>query len=437
MVNKGDIYGKDNGKRRPLFGVAFWVAFVIYNLAVHCLFLLLWAPALFFRNFRYRFFSRLGFGLPRLDGCIIVHAASAGETLAARKFVALLRERFPGVPVVVTTVTTTGAKAVEKVNADYNLGLPYDLLPPVCLALRRLNPVILILIESDYWPNLLFAALRRGVPVAVVNGWLTEKAASRYRVAGWLFRPLLAGIAAFAVSDEEYVPRFESLGVGGDSVEVTGNIKYDNLVMEPNPGLVSEAHSRLGINDRLDLLIAGSTHDGEEELITRAYLAARDVRPSLKLLIAPRYPERAAGVADLLSRFDILAATYSSGATCDALVLDTMGDLACLYAAGAVAVVGGSFVPRGGQNVVEPAYAGCAVLYGPNMFHFPYEVRLLDGDGGTAVADGDELTRVLSRFYRKPDTLEAEMSKARAVTAGLIGGSARAMDFVMKRWGIE
>lgn len=374
--------------------------------------------------------------MPRLEKCIIVHAASAGEMLASRKFVALLRERFPGVPVVVTTVTTTGAKAAEHVGADYDLGLPYDLVPAVYLALRRLNPVALILVECDYWPNLIYMAARRGVPVAVINGRMTEKAAGWYRAVGWLFKPLLASIAAYAISDEEYVSRFRSLGVDGAAVEVTGNIKYDNLDLEPNPGLISEVHSRLGITDKLDLLIAGSTHEGEEGLVARAYLAARDVRPSLKLLVAPRYPERAAEVVSLLSEFGITAAVYSNGDTGDALVLDTMGDLARLYAAAAVAVVGGSFVRRGGQNVVEPAYAGCAVVYGRHTSHFPYEVRLLEGNGGTTVADGDELTRVLTRFYREPELLEAEMAKARAATAGLIGGSARAVDFVMERWGI-
>jgi 3-deoxy-D-manno-octulosonic-acid transferase len=435
LENKGDISAKKRHKP-PRRGLRFWTAFAFYNLAVHFLFSLLWAPALFFRDFRSRFVSRLGFGLPRPDRCIIVHAASAGETLASRKFVALLRERFSGVPVVVTTVTTTGAKAAEHVGADYNLGLPYDLVPPVYLMLKRLNPVALILVECDYWPNLIYMAVRRGVPVAVINGRMTEKAASWYLAGGWLFKPLLASIGAYAVSDEEYVSRLRSLGVDGAAVEVTGNIKYDNLDMEPNPGLISEVHSRLGINDKLDLLIAGSTHEGEEGLVARAYLAARDVRPSLKLLVAPRYPERAAEVVSLLSGFGITAAVYSNGGkSCDALVLDTMGDLARLYTAGAVAVVGGSFVPRGGQNVVEPAYAGCAVVYGPNMSNFPYEVRLLDGNGGTTVAGGDELTRLLTRFYREPGLLEAEMTKARAVTVGLIGGSARAVDFVLRRWG--
>jgi len=417
--------------------LTFWLAFIFYNLAVHFLFLLLWAPALFFRDFRSRFISRLGFGLPRIDRSIIVHAASAGETLASMKFIALLRERFPGVPVVVTTVTTTGAKAAERVGADYNLGLPYDLLPPVYFALRRLNPVALILVESDFWPNLIYVAVRRGIPIAVVNGRMTEKAASRYGAVGWLFKPLLASISAYAVSDEKYIPRFRALGIDAAAVEVTGNIKYDNLDVEPNPGLISEVHSRLGITDKLDLLIAGSTHEGEEGLIARAYLAARDVRPSLKLLIAPRYPERAEAVANLLSEFGIAAGFYSNGGkSCDALVLDTIGDLSHLYAAGAVAVVGGSFVTRGGQNIVEPAYAGCAVVYGPNTFHFPYEVRLLDGNGGTTVADGDELTRLLTQFYREPELLEAEMTKARAAAAGFIGGSARAVDFVMERWGM-
>jgi 3-deoxy-D-manno-octulosonic-acid transferase len=435
---KGDIDRENYNGVRRLRGFTFWAAFVFYNLATHVLFLLLWAPALLFPDFRNRFASRLGLGLPRLARCIIVHAASAGEALAARRFIALLKESFPNVPVVVTTVTTTGGKAAEKVGADYNLGLPYDLLPAVWLAFRRLKPTGLIIVEGDYWPNILFAAVRRGVPVAVVNGRLTENAVAAYKVGGWLFRPLFRSVGAYAVSDDKYVQRFISMGVERDVVRVTGNIKYDNTDGGQKPEMVSEVYKRLGITDRLDLLIAGSTHEGEEIIIAEAYLAARGVRPSLRLLVAPRYPKRVAEVVKVLSKIGIAAFIYSEGTTDgEALVLDTIGDLGRMYAAGAVAVVGGSFIRRGGQNIIEPAYAGCAVIYGPNMYHFPYETRLLEGNGGTTVNDGAELSETLTGLYREPELLEAEMTKARTVAADLMGGSARALDFVLERWGIN
>jgi 3-deoxy-D-manno-octulosonic-acid transferase len=430
LDNKGDIKTdcKDAGLRR--FGFTFWAAFVFYNLAIHALFLLLWVPALMFPDFRNRFTSRLGLGLPRLDRCIIVHAASAGETLAARRFIALLKEKLPDVPVVVTTVTTTGRTAAGKVGADYSLGLPYDLIPSVRLAFNRLKPIGLIIVEGDYWPNILFAAVRRGVPVAVINAW--------YTTAGWLLKPLFAKIVAYAVSEHEYVPRYVYLGIGNERIEVTGNIKYDNLDGEPKSEIVSAVRRLLGVSERLDLIIAGSTHDGEEEIIAKAYLAAREVRPTLKLLVAPRYPGRAAEAVKILSKTGIAAFVYSESTTGgDALVLDTMGDLGRVYAAGAVAIVGGSFVRRGGQSIVEPAYAGCAVVYGPNMNHFPYETRILDGRGGTTVTDGQELIETLSRLYREPERLEAEMTKARAAAAGLMGGSARALGFVLERWGMN
>jgi 3-deoxy-D-manno-octulosonic-acid transferase len=438
LDNKGDINSEENDGKRHRFGFTFRAAFVFYNLAIHILFFFLWAPALLFPDFRNRFPARLGFGLPRLDSCIIVHAASAGEALAARRFIALLKESFSDVPVVVTTVTTTGRKAAGKIGADYSLGLPYDLFPSVRLAFDRLNPIGLIIVEGDYWPNILFAAVRRGVPVAVVNGRLTENAAAWYRVAGWLFSSLFRNVDAYAVSDDEYAPRFVSMGVEPDVVKVTGNIKYDNLDGEPKPGLVSEVYKRLGVTDRLDLLIAGSTHEGEEKLIAEAYLAAREVKPSLRLLIAPRYPKRAAEIVKVLLKKGIGAGIYSGGGEAgDALVLDTVGDLGRIYSAGAVAVVGGSFVTRGGQNIMEPAYAGCAVVYGPNMDHFLYEVNLLDGNGGRTVTDGAELIETLTRLYLEPALLEAEMKKANTVAAGLAGGSARALDFVLERWGIN
>jgi 3-deoxy-D-manno-octulosonic-acid transferase len=438
LDNKGDMDDVKNEGRRRSFGFTFRAAFVFYNVAIHALFLLLWAPALLFPDFRNRFASRLGLGLPRLDRCIIVHAASAGETLAARQFIALLKERFPNVPVVVTTVTTTGRTAAGKVGADYSIGLPYDLLPSVRLAFDRLKPIGLIIVEGDFWPNVLFAAVRRGVPVAVVNGRMTGKAAAWYGAAGWLLKSLFAKIKAYAVSEQEHVPRYLSLGIEKERIEVTGNIKYDNLDGEPESEIISAVRRLLGITDRFDLIIAGSTHDGEEGIIAEAYLAARDVRPTLKLLVAPRYPGRATGVVKTLSKTGIAAFVYSDGrAGGDALVLDTMGDLGRVYAAGAVAIVGGSLVRRGGQSIVEPAYAGCAVLYGPNMYHFPYETRILEGRGGTTVGDGQELIETLTRLYREPELLETEMAKARTAAAGLMGGSARALEFVLERWGMN
>ena len=410
------------------FGARFRAAWLAYNVLVQALFALLWLPALAAREFRGRFGSRLGFRLPRPRGCIWLHAPSVGEALAIRAFVAELRAAYPGRAIVLTTFTAGGRHVAKHVRADHHLALPYDLYPSVVATIHALRPSLFLVVEGDYWPNLMYELLKRRVPIAVVNGRFTAKALRNYRRTAWLFRPLFRGLSAVCAAEVEYVARYEEMGVDRGRVVVTGNLKYDNHEVAALDDVVELVAAALGKPDRRDVLLAASTHAGEEELAAAAFLELRRANPRLKIYVAPRYPERAAGVAALLESRGIkttLRSFLPRPGTFDAVVLDTLGELGGLYPLGAAAVIGGSFVPRGGQNMMEAAYHGCVSVWGPHVENFPAEVKRLEGRGGVGVADAGELARVLRELYANADVMTVLGEEAAATAREMMGASRR------------
>ncbi|MGD8718927.1 MAG: 3-deoxy-D-manno-octulosonic acid transferase [Candidatus Zixiibacteriota bacterium] len=426
----GGSNGSDaESKAKARYGGRFWLALGLYNILLHTLFALFWLPALFLREFRGRFIKRLGLRLPRMKKSIWLHAPSVGEALAIRAFVEELRRLFPGREIVLTTFTSGGRQVAKRVAADHHLALPYDLYPSVALTLRAYDPALVLLVEGDYWPNLLYALERRGVPVGVVNGRFTARSQKGYRRMGWLFEPLFRRFAFVCSAEEEYVPRYRAMGVEADDVSVTGNLKYDNYdttTSDEALGLVSAA---LGRPEPGDVLVAASTHAGEEEIVADAYMALREANPRLKFFVAPRYPERAAEVETLLTRRGLRAVRRSElpagGGAVDAVVLDTLGELGGLYPVGAVAVIGGSFVPRGGQNMVEAAYHGCITLWGPHVENFPVETGRLAGRGGIRVEDGAGLLEALREIYANEEVRNVLGEEAAMVAREMMGASKR------------
>jgi 3-deoxy-D-manno-octulosonic-acid transferase len=422
------LSASEGKEAKARFGVRFWAAFILYNFLLHVSFALLWLPALAAREFRGRFWNRLGFRLPKLERSIWLHAPSVGEALAIRAFVAELRRVFPGRAIVLTTFTSGGRHVAKQVDADHHLALPYDLYPSVAATVRALDPALVLFVEGDYWPNLMFALARRGVPAAAVNGRLMPRSLQRYRRAKWIFGPLFQTLQLVCAAEEEYVPRYAAMGVERGRVVVTGNLKYDNYeaaVREDVVDLIAEA---LGRPRRQDVLTAASTHAGEEELVADAYLKLRAERAGLKLFLAPRYPERAPEVLKLLSLKGVAAARRSelpAASAVDAVVLDTLGELAGLYPLGAVAILGGSFVPRGGQNVMEAAYHGCITLWGPHVENFPVETARLAGRGGIGVRDAGELVEALREIYANEEVRNVLAEEAASTAREMMGASKR------------
>ena len=422
-------------RKNTRFGARFWLAFIFYNAVLHVAFALFWLPALAIREFRGRFLKRLGFRLPNLEHSIWLHAPSVGEALAIRAFVSELRRAFPGYAVVLTTFTSGGRQVAKQVDADHHLALPYDLYPSVAATVRALDPSFVLFVEGDYWPNLMFALARRGVPTAVVNGRFTARSMGRYAGARWLFGPLFEALGLVCAAEEEYVPRYETMGVDGADIIATGNLKYDNYEAEEREDLVALIAEALGRPSRRDVLIAASTHAGEEEIVADIYSELRRERPDLKLFLAPRYPERAAEVLTLLRTKGVAAAPRSrlpGPSPVDAVVLDTLGELGGLYPLGAVAVIGGSFVPRGGQNMMEAAYHGCVTLWGPHVENFPVETARLAGRGGIAVRDAGELHDALEDIYANEQVRNVLGEEAAATAREMMGASKRTINAVKR-----
>ncbi len=431
MKPADDTRARDGGEE--LRGGRFWFSLIAYNIILHGAFAALWLSALFSREFRGRLLSRLGFRLPKLARCIWLHAPSVGEALAIRAFVAELRRVFPEYPVVLTTFTSGGRHVAKQVAADHHLALPYDLYPSVVATVRALKPALFLFVEGDYWPNLMYHLARQHVPTAAVNGRLSAAALKRYRRVRWLYGPLFRTLKYVCAAEEEYVPRYVAAGVPRRRITVTGNLKYDNYGKAPRADVITLISAALGRPAPEDVLIAASTHGGEEEMLAEEYLSLRRRRPALRFFVAPRYPARAAAVVAMLERKGIAAALRSqlpANEELDAVVLDTLGELGGLYPLGAVAVIGGSFVPRGGQNMMEAAYHRCVPIWGPYVENFPVETAYLAARGGVTVADARELGRALAELYADADGRERRRNEAAAAAREMMGASARTVEAI-------
>ena len=375
--------------------------------------------------------ERLGGPPPALatgEPSIWIHAVSVGEVLVARGLVDALKARFPARRVIVSTTTATGnTLARQALAADGVFFNPLDLPWSVRRALAGLNPSLLVLVETEIWPNLIHEAHRRGTRVAVANGRLSPRSFPRYRRLRPLLARVLREVDLFLMQGEAHAERARALGAPPARVRVTGNIKYD--APAASGASSSGMKALLGEGADAPLWVAGSTMAGEEELVFRAFAEARAGAPLLRLLIAPRHPERAAEVATLAERAGHRVARRSalgpsSWRGGDVLVLDTMGELAHAYPSATVVFVGGSLVPTGGHNVLEPGLAGRAVIVGPHMENFQEIADELRAAGALVqIAQPAELGPTVSRLLRDP----SERGRLGARAKELIEGSRGAL----------
>jgi len=379
--------------------------------------------------------GRLGEGLPPEPRCWI-HAVSVGESAAAVPLVEGIRARWPELGIVVSTITPTGARIVGErlAGTATHRYFPIDLPGPVRRALDAARPRFFIAIETELWPNFLRALARRRIPAMIANGRISDRSFRRYRWVRGLMRRVLANVSVFAMQTEEDARRIIALGAPPSRVVVTGNLKSD-LVPEPagDDPVAWRERLRLGADARL--WIAGSTHRGEEVVVLDAFLRARTRCPDLALLLAPRHPERAGEVEELVRERGLTAARRSRLAD-DAppgavVILDTVGELAALYALAEVVFVGGSLVPIGGHNVLEPAMRGKPVLVGPHMSNFREGAELLQrSGGGLVVKDGPELERELARLLEDRGLARRMGEAAREAFAGRQGAVSATLDLV-------
>jgi 3-deoxy-D-manno-octulosonic-acid transferase len=368
--------------------------------------------------------------LPRgASRSIWVHAVSVGEVLTARVLVDGLKRRFPGWPVFLSTTTVTGHEVARRSvpAADGLFYAPFDFPWPVRTALRRLDPVLLVLVETEIWPNLIHEARRRGTRVAIVNGRLSPRSFPRYQRLRVLLRRVLGDVDLFLMQGEPHAERARLLGAAPARVQVTGNLKFDAL---PEPGSAPALLSLL--HGEGPLWVAGSTAPGEEAMVLEAFRGLRERVPGLRLLLAPRHAERFAEVVELTrgAGFDTVRRTeLQDGWRGEVVILDTLGELARVYALGTVVFVGGSLVPSGGHNVLEAAAAGKPVVVGPHMENFQEIAdQFLAADALVQVKDAAALAPAVLHLFTHPKEAAAVASRAHDLLAGSRGALQRTVD---------
>jgi len=353
--------------------------------------------------------GRIGPGLPAEPRCWI-HAVSVGEAAAAIPLVQAISRRWPELSIVMTTVTATGARiVVERVGGlATHRYFPIDLPGPVRRALEAVRPRFFIGLETELWPNFLRELAMRGVPTMVANGRISDRSFRRYRLVRSLMKRMLSRVTVFAMQSEEDARRIIALGAPPERVIVTGNLKADRSEKPNQCDPVWETMLRPD-GDRLTL-VAGSTHPGEEDAVLDAYQLLRQRFAGLALVLAPRHPERGAEVAQLVRDRGLPVVRRTAfGDDADGrdrhavIVLDTVGELADLYGLADVVFVGGSLVPTGGHNMLEPAKMRKPVLFGPHTQNFREGAELLRSAGAAMVVrDAHELAREAERLLKDP-----------------------------------
>lgn len=353
--------------------------------------------------YRRRWGERFGFYPARaLSGSLWIHAVSVGEAQAVEPLVKKLLEHHPELPIVITTTTPTGSERVSQLfgNAVYHVYFPYDLPFAVNRFLRFAAPRLLVMVETEIWPNLLFQCQRRGIVTLLANARLSEGSARGYARLGPFTRETFQRISRVAAQDEADAERFVRLGLPAERVVVTGSIKFDIRL----PASLHEQAAALRHlwGDR-PIWVAASTHEGEEAELLAAHRQLRETLPQALLVLVPRHPERFERVAELAQRMGFRTVRRSSGKPVDPktelFLGDTMGELSLFLAAADAAFVGGSLIPRGGHNILEPAALGKPVLFGPHMFNFAAISELfLERGAAKMVKSGEELAWVMERW---------------------------------------
>jgi 3-deoxy-D-manno-octulosonic-acid transferase len=350
--------------------------------------------------YRRRVGERLALGHAAPATQVWIHAVSVGEVQAAEPLIRRLIEREPPLSVLVTTTTPTGAERLRECFADNpaHCYTPYDLPGILDRFLDRTHPKLLIVMETEIWPNTLAACAARGIPVILANARLSERSAHGYGRFAQLTRETLQGFDLIAAQAEPDARRFIALGADPERVRVTGNIKFD--LRQPASLLDRAEAMRRFWGSRRPVWIAASTHEGEEELLLAAHRQVRAILPDALLVLVPRHPERFDRVAELATRRGFTLARRSRREPCHADIAvffgDTMGELPAFIAAADTAYIGGSLVPTGGHNLLEAAAVGVPVAVGPHHFNFAVITELLCSEGGAVVVDDTaELARVM------------------------------------------
>lgn len=367
-------------------------------------------------------------------GIIWVHAVSVGEVMAALPLLQSLKKRYPSKGVILSTITDTGQKIAREgvPEGTVTVYLPFDITFILNAVLEKVRPEILVVIETELWPNMFRAFKKKGIPVIVLNGRISEKSFRGYKKISFFMKRVLSYVDFFGMQGEIYAERIRSLGVDSSRVMYLGNFKFDT---KP-PSRVPEWTEKI----KGPVIIAGSTHKGEEELITSVYIALKKDFHDINIIIAPRHPERFKEVEDLfrskgisfIKRSEVSRlSTKDSRLSGTIIILDTVGELSAIYGISDIAIVGKSFKGYGGQNPLEPAYWGKPILCGPHMENFPVIEDFYDA-GAALELNEEGLYLKIRELLLSPEKAKEIGLKAQQLYRKNAGAVEKAMEIITR-----
>jgi 3-deoxy-D-manno-octulosonic-acid transferase len=355
--------------------------------------------------------SRYGFTLAhdRHENSLLIHCASVGEVVAIQNLVEQLLNNNSRQRITITTNTTTGADRVKLLFANRveHAYLPYDFPLFIKLFLKRKRPEKLLINEMELWPNLCHQCWRSNIPVFIINGRMSEKSTKTYQKFPSLFQPMFEKISAVCAQNQRDYQNYLVLGVSPDKLTLTNNIKFDLTITDDDIALSQTIKTNFALKQR-SVLVAGSTHEPEEQIILDAYLALITTYPELLLIIVPRHPQRFEKVHQLLKKQQIETILMSNAKPCQSntqvLLCDQMGKLRSIYALADISFVGGSLADRGGHNALEPAALGVPILMGESTYNNPAICKALEDSGALlTVKNAQQIESACKEWLNKPE----------------------------------
>lgn len=392
--------------------------------------------------------ERLGYFAPELlkelsrKPVVWIHAVSVGESRAAVPLIKQLRQRYPDHHLLMSNVTETGrATALENGDVDYCIFFPFDFSWAVKRALTQVAPVAVIIVETEIWPNFNCSAQQMNIPVALVNGRISDRSYPRYRRVRFLLKPIFETFSAFCMQSQVDSERIIALGASSSRVENTGNMKFDHELKVVPPEEVVANKKRFRLPEETLILVAGSTHDGEEKILVDSYKKISDeFDGDLLLVIIPRHPERKKDVLNLLKNVGVNCRLRSQLKSDDALIapgdvllVDTLGEVLDFYSVANLVFVGGSLVPVGGHNLLEASLLSRPVLFGPHVHNFKeISKKLIRSGAGVKVADQQDFERQVLNMLRQPARCKAMGEAGLTLVAENAGATDRTMRHLVK-----
>lgn len=384
----------------------------------------------------------------KLGRPIWVHAVSVGEVMTIRYLIQALKEKYPSRKFAISTVTPTGNKIAKSIATkdDFVFYLPLDLGMIVKRVINQIDPCLLIIVETEIWPNLIFYLFKKGIPIAMVNGRVSDRSFKGYRRIRFLLKPILNKIDLFCVQSKVDSDRLIHLGVSANKIRITGNMKFDVVDYAPAfrqeeiPEIDYEDYRlRMGLAAKDKLLIAGSTHPGEEDRVLGVYKKLLNDYPFLRLILAPRHPERSRDIEKAAVTYgfnparisQLKSQTDNETNVQTVFILDTIGQLRSFYSIADIVFVGGSLVKVGGHNILEPAYFERPILFGPYMFNFRDIAGIfLKNKAAVLVQDANQLYKAVASLLKDPGKANELGKKARAIILENRGAADRNLKWI-------